>query len=87
MELTFLLVHPLPSRLTWCEAIELVGDVLTTLLICVLIAIPTAAKDDALAGAFCFDAEFDHLVNPSALLTAEGNLVLPQAHGFKLEVF
>ena len=49
MELSLLLMHPLPAGLPRGEAIEFVGDVLETDLISGLMAIATAAEDEALA--------------------------------------
>ena len=50
-------------------------------------AITSAAKYETLAGAWILDLELDDLINSSALLPGEGDLILPQANRMKFEIF
>ena len=78
VELSLLLVDPLPARLPRCETVELVLRVLLASFGSALVAITLAAKEDGLARAERFNAELEHLVNSGALLITKGDLAFPQ---------
>ena len=80
MELSLLFVNPLPARLPRGKAVKLVCNILKPLLPRRFVAISTAAKDHALARALWFNSKLYDLIDPSAILAAEGDLILPESH-------
>ena len=86
VELPLLLVHPLPARLSRGKAVELVRDVLQSDLFSGLVPIAGATKDQTLAGAGLLDLELDYLVDSSAILSCERNLILPHSYRMVFEI-
>ena len=86
MKFSLLFVNPLPSRLSWGKAVELISNVLQPNLVGGLMSIASASEDQTLARARILDLELDDLIYSSALLSSERNLILPQAHRMIFEV-
>ena len=86
MELSFFLVHPLPTWRPRRIAVELEVSVLLVTFDSVFVSVSDASKVDDLLLAYVLDLKLHHLVHSSAYLTTVRDLVLPQMHAFELEV-
>ena len=86
VELTLLLVHPLPARLSRCETVKLVGDVLKPRLARGLLSVAIAPEDETLARAAILHLKLDDLIDSRTILACKRNLILPEPHRVKLEV-
>ena len=87
MELSLLLVDPLPAWGAWIETVELeVSVLIRTLLDRALIAVSDTSEIDDLLFTDGLDFEFDDLVDACALLGTVSDAAAPQVHAVELKV-
>lgn len=87
MELSLLLMNPLPARLPGRETIKLILRILDSLIFCAFPTITRTTKEDSLARAGFFYLIFYNLVDSCSNLITKINLALPKANRMVFEVF
>ena len=87
MELSLLLVDPLPARGAWIETVELeVSVLIRTFLDRALVAVSDTSEIDNLLFTNGLDFKFDDLIDACALLSPISDAAAPQVHAVELKV-